>query len=144
LRCANASTKSTRLSLAHERARDDAREFVFESAPGGKSRSNSREISMSGCHSRSPRDGAKATCSPMRRRRGPILSAVAPPAWPIHVRRAFVAYSLDARFAHRRPLRDLRARSTTALTIRYEWRETERGALRYVNHLVSAAVARQF
>ena len=58
--------------------------------------------------------------------------------------RPFVAYSLDARTLTGALALTRALDPATAFTFGCEWRQTERGPLRYVNHLVSATLARQF
>ncbi len=135
---------ATRVSLTHTRAREDARELVFDRTGAETTAELVRDL-----------DEHWSLAFTARWREGDVLSYATPPRADLvalaHVRvpnttfdRPFVVYSLEARslsggLAVTRALAD-----TTALTFRYDWRQTERGPLRYVNHLVSAAVARQF
>ncbi len=136
--------ESTRATLTHERAREDAREYVFDRTGAETSFELVRDL-----------DERWSLAFTARWRDGDVLSYATPPRPDLvalaHVRvtnttfdRSFVAYSLEARsltggLALIRVLDE-----ATSLTFRYDWRETERGTLRYVNHLVSAALARQF
>jgi hypothetical protein len=58
--------------------------------------------------------------------------------------RPFMAYSLTAHTLGGSLALSRAVGPSTACTLRYEWRQTERGPLRYMNHLVSASLARQF
>lgn len=135
---------ATRASLTHERARDDAREFVFDRTGNETSLEVVRDL-----------DVPWSLAVTARWREGDVLSYATPPRPDLvalaHVRvpnttfdRALVAYSLEARSLTGGLAVTRALDAMTSLTFRYEWRETERGSLRYVNHLVSAALARQF
>lgn len=135
---------ATRFALTQEWSRHDARTAVFDRTGAESSLQLDRDL------------GERWQLSLIARwRTGDVLSYAMPPRpelvalAPARVPnstfdRPFVAYSLDARtltgaFALTRAIDD-----TTALTLRCEWRQTGRASLRYVNHLVSAALARQF
>ena len=135
---------ATRVALTHERARHNARESVFARTGNETALEIARDL-----------DERWSLAFTARWREGDVLSYATPPRPDLvslaRVRvpnstfdRPFVAYSLDARtltgaLAFTRALDE-----ATALTFGYEWRQTERGPLRYVNHLVSATLARQF
>jgi hypothetical protein len=136
--------EATRVALTHERAREDAREFVFDRTGAETSLELTRDL-----------DERWSLAFTARWREGDVLSYATPPRPDLvavaHTRvpnttfdRALVAYSLDARSLTGGLSATRALDESTALTFRYEWRETERGPLRYVNHLVSAALTRQF
>lgn len=136
--------EATRLSLAHERTRHDARAFVFDRTGHETALEIAREL-----------DEHWSLAFTARWREGDVLSYATPPRPDLvalaKVRvpsntfgRPFVAYSLDARsltgaLAFSRALDEL-----SVLTFGYDYRVTTRGSLRYVNHLVSAGLVRQF
>ncbi len=135
---------STRLALTHTFAREDARETVFDRTGAETAAEVVRDL-----------DEHWSLTFTARWREGDVLSYATPPRadlvalararGPNHTfDRAYVAYSLDARSLTGGLAATRTFGEATALTFRYEWRETERGALRYVNHLVSVALARQF
>jgi hypothetical protein len=136
--------EATRVALTHERAREDARAFVFDRTGAETSLELIRDL-----------DERWSLTFTARWREGDILSYATPPRPDLvalaHVRvpnntfdRAFVAYSLNARSLTGGLALNRTLDEATSLAFRYEWRETERAALRYVNHLVSVALARQF
>jgi hypothetical protein len=135
---------ATRVALIHERAREDAREFVFDRTGAETSLELMRDL-----------DEHWSLAFSARWREGDVLSYATPPRPDLvalaHTRvpnttfdRAFVAYSLEARSLAGDLALARTLSKSTSLTFRYEWRETERSPLRYVNHLVSVALARQF
>jgi hypothetical protein len=135
---------ATRFALTHEFAREDAREFVFDRTGAESTAELIRDLDAHwsvGVTARWREGDVLSYATPPR----PDLVALARTRAPNHTfDRPFVAYSLDARsltggLAATRTLDE-----TTALTFRYEWRRTERTSLRYVNHLVSVALTRQF
>jgi hypothetical protein len=135
---------ATRFAFTHEFAREDAGEFVFDRTGAETAAELIRDL-----------DEHWSVGVTARWREGDVLSYATPPRPDLVALartrapnntfdRPFVAYSLDARsltggLAATRTLDE-----TTALTFRYEWRRTERTSLRYVNHLVSVALTRQF
>jgi len=135
---------ATRLTLTHERARHDARAAVFDRTGAETSLELARDL-----------DEHWSLALAARWREGDVVSYATPPRPDLvslaKVRvpnatfgRPFVAYSLDARTLTGALALTRTLDPATALTFGYEWRDTERGPLRYVNHLVSAALVRQF
>lgn len=134
----------TRFSLTYERSRHDARATLFDRTGQEGAVSIARELPLNWTLTASA-----------RYRHGDILSYATPPRNDLvalaKIREAnttfdrnFTAYSLDAHsltfgLALSRPLND-----TTSLSLGYDYRRTTRQPVRYVNHLVSAAISRQF
>mgnify|MGYP001547938730 FL=1 len=134
----------TRVSLTYERARHDARATLFDRTGEESAASVSRELV--------PDWNLTAT---IRYRRGDVLAYSTPPRPDLvalsKIReanstfdRAFIAYALDAHslgggLALSHPLN-----ATSALTFGYDYRNTTRRPVRYINHLVSAALTHQF
>jgi hypothetical protein len=134
----------TRVALTHERARLDAREFVFDRTGGETALEIARDL-----------DERWSLALAARWREGVVLSYATPPRPDLvalaRVRvpnstfdRPFVAYSLDAHTLAGALTLGRALDEATALSFGYEWRQTERRPLRYVNHLVSATLSRQF
>lgn len=135
-----------RLALAHERARYDARQPAFDRT--------GEETSLRADYDFDPRWRLSATA---RHRYGGVLSYATPPRPDLlaigRVLAAvttfdrnrpmnayfFVAHTWSGEAAVSRALAD-----ATALNLTYEYRTTEKGAIRYANHLVSLGVTRQF
>ncbi len=135
---------STRVLLTQEWARQDARAAVFDRTGAETALELARDLGENWQVSLGARwraGGVLSYATPPR----PDLVSLAKVRVPnTTFDRPFVAYSLDARtltsaLALTRTLED-----TMALTFRCEWRQTARGPLRYVNHLVSASLVRQF
>ena len=135
---------ATRIAFTHERARHDAREFVFDRTGSETALEVARDL-----------DERWSLALAARWREGDVLSYATPPRPDLvalaRVRvpnstfdRPFVAYSVDARTLTGEVALTRALDEATALTFGYEWRQTERGPLRYVNHLVSVTLARQF
>jgi hypothetical protein len=135
---------ATRLALTHERAREDAHEFVFDRTGAETALTVTRDLAE-------PWSLALAA----RWRAGVVQSYATPPRPDLvalaRVRvpnttfdRPFVAYSLDAHTLTGALALTRTLDATTALTFAYEWRETTRDPLRYTNHLVSAMLVLQF
>lgn len=135
---------ATSLSLSHVRNREDARDTVFDRTAAETSLTVTRDLES----------GWSLTLA-ARWREGDVLSYATPPRADLvslaRVRapnatfdRPMVAYSLDARSLTGSLAANRALTETTSLTFRFEWRETERGPLRYVNRLVSAGIAHQF
>jgi len=136
--------EGTQLAVSYEQARQDARAAVFDRTGGEAAVEVTRELNE-----------AWQVSLAARWREGDVLSYATPPRPDLvalaRVRTTVntfgtprVAYSLTARslggsVAFTRTLGE-----HTALTLGYDGRSTERGPLRYVNHLVSAGLARQF
>lgn len=136
--------EATRLALKQEFARRDARELVFDRTGAESSVELDRDL-----------DEFWALSFTTRWRDGDVLSYATPPRPDLvalaHVRepydmfgRPFVAYSLEAHSLSGSLAATRTLARNTWLIFCYEWRETERNPLRYVNHLVSAALVRQF
>lgn len=134
----------TRIALTHERAREDAREFVFDRSGAETAVTLSRDL-----------DGPWSLAFAARWRAGVVQSYATPPRPDLvalaRVRvpnatfdRPLVTYSLDAHTVTGALAVTRTLDSATALTFAYEWRDTTRRPLRYTNHLVSATLARQF
>ena len=135
---------ATVVALTHERARTDARESVFARTGNETALEITRDLAE-------PWSLALAA----RWREGVVQSYATPPRPDLvslaRVRvpnstfdRAMVVYSLDARTVTGALTLARAVDNASALTFRYEWRQTARGPLCYVNQLVSAAFARQF
>lgn len=135
---------ATRVSLTHERARHDARALVFERTGHETALELARDL-----------DESWSLTLAARWREGDVLSYATPPRPDLvalaKVRvpnttfdRPFVAYSLDAHSLTSSLALSYALDPVTSLTFGYEYRETTRQPLRYVNHLVSAALAHQF
>ncbi len=136
--------ESTRFSLTYERARHDARATLFDRTGEEGSLGVSRELT--------PEWSLHAT---VRYRRGDVLAYATPPRTDLvalaKIRelnntfgRPFVAYSLDAHTLGGALALTRTLDPATTLTLGYEYRDTTRQPVRYVNHLVSVAVTRQF
>ena len=134
----------TRFALTHERAREDARDFVFDRTGAETALSVTRDL-----------DEPWSLALSARWRSGVVQSYATPPRPDLvalaRVRvpnttfdRSFVAYALDAHTFTAALALTRTLDPQTALTFAYEWRDTTRAPLRYVNHLVSAALVRQF
>ncbi len=135
---------STRVAVTQEWTRHDARAPVFARTGAETALELARDLGESWQLSFAA-----------RWRTGDVLSYATPPRTDLvslaRVRvpnatfgRPFVAYSLDARtltgaLALSRALGD-----ASSFTLGFEYRDTTRQPLRYVNHLVSATLARQF
>ena len=135
---------ATRLALTHERARENAREFVFDRTGAETALTVTRDL-----------DEPWSLAFTARWREGDVLSYATPPRPDLvalaHTRvpnntfdRPFVVYSVDARTLTGALALTRTIDSATALTFAYEWRDTTRGPLHYTNHLVSATLVRQF
>jgi hypothetical protein len=134
----------TRVILAQEFSRHDAREFVFDRTGAETSLEFSRDLDERwtlALFASWRTGGVQSYATPPR----PDLVALA------KIRqtnttfdRPMVVYSLDARSLTGGLAATRTLGGGGSLAFRYEWRQTERGPLRYVNHLVSAALARQF
>ena len=135
---------ATRLALTHERTRHDARAAVFDRTGAETALELARDL-----------DEHWSFTVAARWREGDVLSYATPPRPDLvpfaKVRvpvttfdRPFVAYSLDARTLTAALALTRTLDVATSLTFGYERRDTERGPLRYVNHLVSATLVRQF
>lgn len=135
---------ATRVIVKQEFARRDTRELLFDRTGAESSLELDRELDENWSWSLTVRwrhGDVLAYATPPR----PDLVALAHEREPYDVfHRPFVAYSLDTHslagsFAATRALsRD------SWMIFCYEWRETSRQPLRYVNHLVSAALVHQF
>lgn len=135
---------ATRVSLAHERTRHDARAFVFDRTGHETTLELARDL-----------DEHWSFNLAARYREGDVLSYATPPRPDLvalaKVRvpnttfdRPFVAYSLEAHSLSGSLALNYALNDATALTFGYDFRDTTRRPLRYVNHLVSAALAHQF
>ena len=134
----------TRVALTHALTREDAREFVFDRTGAETALTVTRDL-----------DEPWSLAFTARWREGDVQSYATPPRPDLvplaHVRvpnsafdRAFLVYSLEARSLTGGLALTRTLDPATALTFGYEWRQTERGPLRYTNHLVSATLVRQF
>ena len=135
---------ATRLALTHERAREDAREFVFDRTGAETALTVTRDF-----------DEPWSLAFTARWREGVVQSYATPPRPDLvavaRVRvpnttfdRSFIVYSVDAHTLTGALALTRTLDASTALTFAYEWRDTTRGPLRYTNHLVSATLVRQF
>ncbi len=135
---------ATRVILAQEFSRHDTRDFVFDRTGAETSLEVVRDL-----------DERWSLSFTARWRTGDVQSYATPPRPELvalaKIRqpnttfdRPMVVYSLDARSLSGGLAATRTLGSDTSLTFRYEWRQTERGPLRYVNQLVSAILARQF
>lgn len=137
---------SWQLALAHERARHDARQTAFDRT--------GEETSVRADYDWDSR-WRFSLCG--RHRHGGVLSYATPPRPDLLAAgrvlgsvttfdraRPMNAYFLLARTLAGEAAVSLALDDATALHFAYEHRETEKGAIRYVNHLVTAGVTRQF
>ena len=135
---------ATRLSLTHEWTRHDARTLVFDRTSRETALELARDL-----------DERWQLSLALRYRQGDVLSYATPPRADLvalaKVRvpnttfdRSFVVYSLDARTLTGSASLSYALDNATSLNVAYDYRDTARGPLRYVNHLVSAGLARQF
>jgi hypothetical protein len=135
-----------RLALAYERARYDARQHAFDRT--------GEETSARADYDFDARWRLSATA---RLRHGGVLSYATPPRPDLLTagkalttvttfdrNRPMVAYYFIARTVSGEAAVSRALDDATALNFAYEFRETEKGAIRYVNHLVSLGVTRQF
>lgn len=135
---------TTRLTVSHEIARQDARQPAFDREGNESSIELDRDLS----------DVTRLTFT-LRHRNGDVLSYATPPrpdlvalapnrvlveTWG----RPMVAYSIDARTWSARAALTRAVDETTAIVAAYEWRTSKRKTLSYVNHLVSVALVHQF
>ena len=136
--------ETTRLSLTHERFRHDARVLVFDLTSHETALELARDLGERwsltlGAHHREGDVLSYAT--PPR----PDLVALAKVRVPnTAFDRPLVAYSLDAHSLTGSLVLSYALDPATSLALGYNYRDTTRRPLRYVNHLVSAALARQF
>lgn len=137
-------SESTRVKISHELSRYDARAAVFDRTAG--------ETALEVTQSLNERWLLAFTA---RARHGDVVSYATPPRPDIvalaKVRtanttfdRPLVVYSLTARTLGGSLALTRTLDERTALSFSYEYRETEKDALRYVNHLVSTVLVRQF
>ena len=137
---------SWRLSVAHERARYDARQHAFDRT--------GEETFARADYDFDRRWRLSATA---RHRHGGVLSYATPPRPDLLAagkalttvttfdrNRPMVAYYFIARTVSGEAALSRALGDAAALNVAYEFRETEKGAIRYVNHLVTVGVTRQF
>jgi hypothetical protein len=135
---------TTRLAFKQEFARRDARELLFDRTGA--------ETSLELAHDL---DELWSLSFTARWRKGDVLSYATPPRPDLvalaHVReaydffgRSFVAYSLETHSLSGSIAATRALGLRTWLIVCYEARRTERSPMRYVNHLVSTALVRQF
>ena len=134
----------TRVALTHERAREDARDFVFDRTGHETALTITRDFGEPwslAVNARWREGVVQSYATPPR----PDLVALARVRVPnTTFDRAMVVYSLDAHTLSGGLALNRALDPATALTFGYEWRDTSRGPLRYTNHLVSATLVRQF
>jgi hypothetical protein len=131
-------------TLSHEFARHDARFAVYDRVGNETTIELARELT----------DVARFTFA-LRYRNGDVLShgtpprpdlvALAPNRMPVETfGRPMVAYSIDARTIAAKAAVIRALDESSALILAYEYRNTEKSPLRYVNHLVSLGLVHQF
>ena len=136
--------ESTRFSVTYERARHDARATLFDRTGEEGSLGVTRDLASDW--------SLNAT---VRYRRGDVLAFATPPRADLvalaKIRelnsafgRPLIAYSLDAHTLGGALALNRTLGAATTLTLGYEYRGTTRQPVRYVNHLVSVALTRQF
>ncbi|MDB6126185.1 MAG: hypothetical protein JWM35_81 [Verrucomicrobia bacterium] len=136
--------EATQITISYERIRHHARDELYNQTAGEAAAEISREL-----------DEHWSVAAKAKWRQGDVLSYASPPR-PDLVALArdrdtvdvfgkpLIAYSLDARSLGGSLALTRSLDERTALSFAYEVRVTERSPLRYVNHLVSAAINRQF
>lgn len=131
-------------SLTQEYARQDARAAVFDRRGGETKLEVSRDLN----------DVARLTVT-LGYRDGDVLSYGTPPRPDLVALapnrlevdtfgRPMVAYSVDARTVSAKAAVIRALDENSALILGYQYRETERSPLKYVNHLVSLSLVHQF
>jgi hypothetical protein len=131
-------------TLSHEFARHDARYAVFDRTGNETTIELARELN----------DVARLTFA-LRYRDGDVLSYGTPPRPDLVALapnrlavetfgRPMVAYSIDARTIAGKAAVIRALDESTAIVVAYEYRNTEKSPLRYVNHLVSLGLVHQF
>jgi hypothetical protein len=136
--------EATRLILKQEFARRDTRELLFDRTGAESSFELDREL-----------DENWSLSFTARWRHGDVLAYATPPRPDLvalaHAREAydvfhrpFVAYSVETHSLGGSLAASRALARKTWLLFCYEWRETNRQPLHYVNHLVSAALVHQF
>jgi hypothetical protein len=135
---------ATRILARQEFERRDARELLFDRTGAESSFAIDREL-----------DESWSVSFTARWRHGDVLAYATPPRPEIvalsHAHepydafhQPFVAYSLDAHSLSGSLAATRALARKTWLLFSYEWRETSRRPLHYVNHLVSATLVHQF
>ena len=133
-----------RATLTQEFARHDARQAVFDRAGAETALEVGREITE-----------FTRFALRLNYRRGDVLSYATPPRPDLVALapnranvetfgRPMVAYSIGARSVGARAAYVRTLNEQSAVILAYEWRETKRSPLHYVNHLVSVALAHRF
>ena len=136
--------ESTQVTFSYERLRHHARDALYNQTAGEAAAEISREL-----------DERWTLGAKFRWRQGDVLSYASPPRPDLVALsrdrdtvdvfgKPLIAYSLDARSLGGSVSVTRSLDERTALTFAYEGRITERSPLRYVNHLVSTAISRQF
>jgi hypothetical protein len=136
--------EATRFALGYERTRYDARDALYDRTGEEGSASVTRDLAAEW-----------SVSATVRYRRGDVLAYASPPRNDLVALsrdrdpnttfgRNFIAYSLEAHTASAALALNRTLNDSTALTFGYEYRDTTRRPVRYVNHLVSVALTRQF
>ena len=136
--------ESTQVTISYERLRHHARDALYNQTAGEAAAEIAREL-----------DEHWSVAVKARWRQGDVLSYASPPRPDLVALardrdtvdvfgRPLIAYSLDARSLGGSVTVTRSLDERTALSFAYEGRVTERNPLRYVNHLVSTAISRQF
>lgn len=136
--------EATQLSVSFEQSRTDARDGVYDRTASEAAIELTRDL-----------DETWRVSGTIRWRDGDVLSYARPPRPELVAlsrdhddnetfRAPFIVYSISARTWSGAVNLTRTLDERTALTFGYEVRSSESGPLSYVNHLVSAAVTRQF